>query len=61
MCKSRNIHTYIHPYPTDDHWEFQGGGGYQSLKYLMQCMKLKWKFQGGGRVQTKKQSCGGGG
>ena len=28
MCKSRNIHTHIHLYPTDDHWEFQVGGGY---------------------------------
>ena len=27
MCKSRNIHTYIHLYPKDGHWEFQGQGG----------------------------------
>ena len=44
MCKSKNIHTYIHLYPTDDHWELHGGWGYQSLKYLMQCVKLNWKL-----------------
>ena len=38
MCKSRNIHTYIHLYSTDDHWEFQGGGGGVSITKIFNAM-----------------------